>query len=91
MPKLEHKKTLLNNRTLTEWHQAVVDSENWQVVATFALAEYASRGPTTDELKGAKSMLDLLTNLSDQTNPRKDDPGFNLKTTIPKLEQPTKL
>ena len=78
----------MENKPLTEWHQSVVDSSNWQLVTTFAMAEFASLLPTADELRGAKRMLDLLTAFTDPPKLRGEDPGFNLKSVT---EQPQTL
>jgi len=44
-----------------------------------ALAEYAITNPTTDELRGATTFLQLLTNLGDAPQERAKGPDYNLK------------
>ena len=76
---VEPKKTFQENKDRTRWLQDVVDSSNWQIATSLALAEYGMRTPTQDEMRGAVAFLACLTNLAEEPKARSDR-GFNLAT-----------
>lgn len=72
------------NRTEVEKALAVLKSDTLENAVHFAKAEFFSRNPSSEEIRGANSVLYILATLADlEEMVESPDPGLNHNIVIP--------